>query len=165
MIQRLCRGRVPCNCARSEAGFTIIEVLVAAIILGIGLVGVSSMVYFGVLSHQKSANYTIAGQKAMQEMERIRDSGYLGALVDATHFPTASYTIVDSSTVHFSVPELTGGQGAITIAEDNEAQQINPATGQPYQNMKRVTITVTWGGSHRLKGSYSLVTLIANRPV
>jgi len=149
---------------RSCAGFTLIEVLVAAVVLAIGLVGVSSMVYYGVLSHQKSAHYTIAGQKAMQEMERIRDTGYLGAIVDATHFPSPTYTIVDSGTVGFSVPELTNGQGTITIAEDTEAQAINPATGQPYQNMKRVTVTIGWGGSRRSSGAYNLATLIANRP-
>jgi prepilin-type N-terminal cleavage/methylation domain-containing protein len=147
-----------------SGGFTLIEVLVAAMILGIGLVGVSSMVYYGVLSHQKSANYTIAGEKAMQEMERIRDAGYLGALVDLAHFPSPSYQIVNASTVHFSVPELTSGLGVITIAEDSQAQAINPATGQPYLNMKQVSVTVSWGGSQRLRGSYNLATLISNRP-
>ena len=147
-----------------SGGFTLIEVLVAAMILGIGLVGVSSMVYYGVLSHQKSANYTIAGEKAMQEMERIRDAGYLGALVDLAHFPSPSYQIVNASTVHFSVPELTGGLGVITIAEDSQAQAINPATGQPYLNMKQVSVAVSWGGSQRLRGSYNLATLISNRP-
>jgi prepilin-type N-terminal cleavage/methylation domain-containing protein len=147
-----------------KGGFTLIEVLVAAMVLGIGLVGVSSMVYYGVLSHQKSANYTIAGQKAMQEMERIRDAGYLGAVVDYAHFPSPNYQIVDASTARFSVPELTGSQGTITINEDNEAQAVNPGTGAPYLNMKQVSVTVSWGGSQRLSGAYNLVTLISNRP-
>ena len=147
-----------------SGGFTLIEVLVAAMVLGIGLVGVSSMVYYGVLSHQKSANYTIAGEKAMQEMERIRDAGYLGALVDLAHFPSPSYQIVNASTVSFGVPELTSGLGVITIAEDSQAQAINPATGQPYLNMKQVSVAVSWGGSQRLRGSYNLATLISNRP-
>jgi len=145
-------------------GFTLIEVLVAAMILAIGLVGVSSMVYYGVASHHKSANYTIAGEKAMQEMERVRDAGYLGAVVDAAHFPSPNYQIVDSSHATFAVPELSSGQGAVTIVEDNEAQALNPSTGQPYMNMKRVTVGITWGGSRRLAGSYSLVSLISNRP-
>ena len=151
--------------AAARAGFTLIEVLVAAVILSIGLVGVSSMVYCGVLSHQKSANYTIAGERAMHEMERVRDGGYLGAVVDALHFPSPTYTILSSSTAGFSVADLPSGTGTITIAEDNEAQAINPLTGLPYQNMKRVTITITWGGSYRSNGAYTLATLISNRPM
>jgi len=150
--------------ARACAGFTLIEVLVAAMLLSIGLVGVSSMVYYGVLSHQKSANYTIAAQKAMQEIERIRDGGYLGATVDPTRFPYPAYHTVDSSTVRFGVSELTGGQGTITIAEDSEAMATNPGTGQPYLNMKQVNVMIAWGGSSSLGGSYSLATLISNRP-
>lgn len=153
------RGR-----ARACTGFTLIEVLVAAMLLAIGLVGVSSMVYYGVLSHQKSANYTIAAQKAMQEIERIRDGGYLGATVEPTRFPSPTYQIVDSSTVRFGVAELSAGQGAITVAEDSEAMATNPNTGQPYLNMKQVNVSITWGGSSKSSGSYSLATLISNRP-
>lgn len=147
-----------------RGGFTLIEVLVAAMILSIGLVGVSSMIYFGVISHQKSAHYTIAGERAMQEMERIRDAGYLGAVVDASHFPSVNYHIVDAHTVRFNVADLPSGVGTISINEDSEAQAINPSTGQPYANMKRVTVTVAWGGARRVSGIYNLVTLISNRP-
>jgi prepilin-type N-terminal cleavage/methylation domain-containing protein len=147
-----------------SGGFTLIEVLVAAMILAIGLVGVSSMVYYGVQSHRKSANYTIASQKAMQEMERLRDAGYLGAVVDIARFPYPTYQIVNASTVRFAIPELPGGQGTITLVEDPEALSINPNTGQPYLNMKRISVVVNWGGSHKLSGSYSLATLLSNRP-
>jgi len=163
---RFARGAACGPSARPShcAGFTIIEVLVAAMILSIGLVGVSSMIYFGVISHQKSAHYTIAGERAVQEMERIRDAGYLGAVVDTWHFPSSIYQIVDAHTVRFSVADLPSATGTITINEDTEAQAINPDTGQPYENMKRVTVTVAWGGSRRVSGVYNVATLITNRP-
>ena len=146
-----------------NGGFTLIEVLVAAMILAIGMVGVSSMVSYGVLSHQKSARYTIAAERANQEIERIRDSGYLAAVVDALHFPSP-YQIVNSTTVSFDVAELPGGHGTIVIADDPHALSVNPSTGAPYSNLKQVSVFVTWSGSPRVAGSYGVATLITNRP-
>ena len=147
-----------------RAGVTIIEVLATAVILGIGLVGVGSMVTYGMLSHHKSVNYTVAAARATQELERIREAGYLGATVSTALFPEGHYTIENGSQVSFEMPDLTSGSGVITISEDPEAQAINPSTGLPYANLKRVRVQIFWGGSKYLRGSYEAVTLIANRP-
>ncbi len=145
-------------------GVTLIEVLVASVILGIGLVGVGSVVTYGVVSHRKSVNYTVAAERAVREMERIREAGYLGAEVNETLFPATTYTILSSTQVQFAVPELSNGVGYITVDEDSEAEATNPSTGQPYSNLKRVRVELFWTGGGALSGSYSLSTLIANRP-
>ena len=150
--------------ALSKRGITLLEVLFAAVILAVGLVGVSSMVTYGTVSHAKSVNYTIAAERATEEIERIREGGYLGAVVGTGLFPTSRYTIVDPTHVRFTLSDLKDGVGVITLGEDNEAQATNPATGQPYLNMKRVTVVIAWGGSRMLGGSYRAVTLVANRP-
>jgi len=147
-----------------RAGVTIIEVLAATAILGIGLVGVGSMVTYGVISHRKSVNYTIAAARATQEIERIRDAGYLGAQIGTALFPSPTYTILSATQVAFTVPELRNGQGRITLSEDAEAQAIDPDTGLPYGNLKQVQVQISWGGSRNLQGSYRVATLIANRP-
>lgn len=149
---------------RRQAGISLIEVLVAAMILAIGLVAVGGMVTYGAISHKKSANYTIAVARVTEEIERIREAGYLGAQVSTTLFPASRYTIVDSTHVSFTVAELKDGTGTITLDEDNEAKVNNPATGQPYLNMKRVTVQVSWGGSRNARGSYRAATLVTNRP-
>ena len=158
---RLCPGKA---CGGTRAGVTIIEVLATAIILAIGLVGVGSMVTYGVLSHHKSVNYTIAAERATKEMERIREAGYLGTTASTALFPDDQYTIENGSQVSFEMPDLTSGSGVITISDDPDAQAVNPGTGLPYSNLKQVRVEIFWGGSRYLRGSYEAVTLIANRP-
>jgi len=150
--------------ARRSAGVTIIEVLATAIILAIGLVGVGSMVTYGVVSHRKSVNYTIAAERATKELERIREAGYLGATISTALFPADEYTIENGTQASFEMADLASGTGVITIADDPAAQATNPATGQPYSNLKRVSVQISWGGNRYLHGSYEAVTLIANRP-
>lgn len=148
----------------SRAGLTILEVLITTAILGIGLVGVGSLVTYGVVSHEKSVNYTIAAARATTELERVREAGYLGAEVGPDLFPSLTYEILSSTEVGFAVPELNDGRGCITIEEDPEALAIDPETERPYANMKQVRVQIYWGGSRHLSGSYSVATLIANRP-
>jgi Tfp pilus assembly protein PilV len=144
---------------------TIIEVLVASAILAIGLVGVGSLVTYGVVSHRKSVNYTIAEARAVKELERVRDAKYVGAVVNSTLFPSSEYTILNSTQARFTVSELKNGYGIITITDDAQAQQTNPATGQPYSNLKKVKVEIHWtGGGRNLGGYYNAATLIANRP-
>jgi Tfp pilus assembly protein PilV len=144
---------------------TIIEVLVASAILAIGLVGVGSIVTCGVISHRKSLNHTVAEARAVKEMERVRDARYVGAVVNSTLFPSTDYTILNSTQARFTVSELKSGYGIITITDDVQAQQTNPATGQPYSNLKKVKVEIHWtGGGSSLRGSYDAATLIANRP-
>ena len=149
----------------SQAGVTLIEVLAATIILGIGLVGVGAMMTNGSIAHDKAATYTIAAARASEELERIREAGYLGAQINTLLFPSAAgYAIQSATRVTFPVTDLKSGAGAITLVEDTEAQATNPSTGQPYSNLKRITVDITWAGGHSVQGSYQVVTLLANRP-
>ena len=150
---------------RRRAGVTLIEILAATIILGIGLVGVGSLVTYGVVSHRKAVNYTVAEARAVKELERVRDAKYAGATVSSILFPSSEYTILSSTQARFTISELRNGYGIITIGDDVQALQTNPSTGQPYSNLKKVKVEIYWtGGGQNLGGSYDAATLIANRP-
>jgi prepilin-type N-terminal cleavage/methylation domain-containing protein len=150
---------------KNKQGLTLIELLVTAVLLGIGLVGVAGMFTAGVVSSTKASNITVAAHRANLEIERVRDAGYLGAVADVAHFPSPTYTVVSSHRATFTVPELRNGSGYIDIYPDSAAQLTNPATGLPYENLKRLRIVISWGGGHHVAGNYTVVTLIANRPV
>ncbi len=152
------------DAAGRRAGVTIIEVLATAVILGIGLVGVGSMVTYATISHKKSVNYTIAAARAAKELERVREAGYLGATISPALFPEDMYTLQGETVAWFDVDELDNGRGAVIIYQDPEADEINPDTGEPYSNLKRVYVWISWGGNRFLHGSYLGMTMIANRP-
>jgi prepilin-type N-terminal cleavage/methylation domain-containing protein len=69
------------NAARSgEAGFTLIEAVVAISLLSVGLLGVASVISYSMTSSTRSRNVTKAKQVILSELEQIailRDTGRL----------------------------------------------------------------------------------------
>jgi hypothetical protein len=122
------------------------------------------MITYGAISHKQAALYTIATARANKELERVRQAGYLSAIIDDNLFPPPTYTHGTTTHAHFAVSDLPSGTGVIYIEPDTQALAINPDTGLAYGNMKRVRVTVSWGGSRRLRGTYAATTLISNRP-
>jgi Tfp pilus assembly protein PilV len=149
---------------RRTAGLTLLEVLAATVILAVGLVGVGSMVTYAVVAHNRAACYTIAAERATAEVERIRDAGYNGATVTTTLFPTAEYAILSATQASFTCSDLKGGHGVVTLDTDSAAKVINPNTGLPYSNLKRIDVQIWWQGTRGFSETYSVSTLLANRP-
>lgn len=147
-----------------RAGVTLIELLIASVVIGIGLAGVGSIVTYGVLSHRKAVEYTIAAARATKEIEQVRRAGYLGAVVDESLFPADTYTIISATQVSFAVDELNDGLGYVTVGDDTEAQATDPDTGEPYGNMKQILVQIFWDRPGGRRDCYSAATLIANRP-
>jgi prepilin-type N-terminal cleavage/methylation domain-containing protein len=149
--------------SRRSAGLSLIELMIVIVLLGIGLVGVSTMFVSGVISDTKAERIARATNAAQRELERLRSAGYSGCQIDATVFPSADgYTIVLQNpnltgTVQFPIAGLPGGTGTIQIAYYSDA------TGT-WPNLKQVTVTATWGGARRTQGSVEMSTLIGNRP-
>jgi prepilin-type N-terminal cleavage/methylation domain-containing protein len=142
-------------CVRhNRRGMTLVELLVSVVLLAIALVTVSQMFVGGVISAGKARNVQIATNRALQEIEKAKDMGYLNLVVDTAHFPPP-YTIVDSTTVGFAIDTLPDAQGRLVIT---------PYPLPTTENLRRVTATVTWGGSRFTSGSVTVGTLVANRP-
>ena len=149
---------------RNCKGLSLLELLMVTLLLGIGLTGVAGMFTVGVISNRKAAHITAAANRANEEMEKVRDCGFLGAVVDYDHFPYPHYYLLSSTRAGFQVEELPQGYGTIDIDLDPEAKVIDPNTGLYVGNMKRVRVVISWGGARPIRGSYSVTTLLANRP-
>ena len=149
---------------KNRKGLSLIELLMVSLLLGIGLTGVGGMFTAGVISNRKAANMTVAAHRAAQETERLRDAGFLGAVVDYDHFPYPRYYVMSPTEVYFHVDELPNGTGFIYLDLDPEAKVTDPATGLYVGNLTRARIVITWGGARAVRGTYSISTLLANRP-
>jgi len=127
--------------ACSRAGFTLIELMVAVVILGIGLWGVASMFIYGYTS-QVNAHYTSVGtHEAQILLEQMRAAGADGLSADLFPSPLA-------------ISELPHGAATRTWAAYPDAT----STGQYL-----VTVLVTWQRGPRMSGRVYLQTILANK--
>jgi type IV pilus assembly protein PilV len=121
----------------NDKGFTLIEVLVAMVILSIGLLGTAALIT-GIINGNKVSNrISTATTCAQDKMEEIRRLGYSG-------MPTSDTTTTEpyNSITNYSLYKR------ITFTDVD-----NPAAG-----MKTVTVTVCWDSDN---SSIELKTILA----
>ena len=126
-------------------GFTLIEAVGTTIILGIGLFVVGSAFFweFGIINALRET--TIATLAAQQEIEAIRGMPFSNILNLGSHFTFNKTTI--SSLRYLSNPQGDG--------------YLDEVYGSG-NNMRRLSVTVTWGSLSGRTMSKSLVTLVTN---
>ena len=120
-------------------GFTLIEVLVTALILTIGLLGTLGLATGIIRGNFFSKNITSATAIAQTQLEAVQNRGYVNATT--TNFPAAAAT-VSMGNVSFS--------RTTTITNDS-----------PSSNMKTVSVTVAWNETNNAARSVSLQTILA----
>jgi len=78
---------------KREAGFTLVEVVVAVLILSIALLAFSSMIYIGVFSTDRSSSETVAINLAQLLLEEMKEnpSSWLGKEIERATFDLVGY--------------------------------------------------------------------------
>ena len=113
---------------QDNRGFTLLEILVAVIVLSIGMLGMAGLTTGIMRGNLRSMRMTTAMTLAQQKMETIRGLGHSGTpMMDNT--ATEDYNSIAN---HQSYKRVT----SIKVAK--------PAVG-----MKTVTVTVLWDGDAR----------------
>jgi type IV pilus assembly protein PilV len=105
----------------NNKGFTLIEVLVAMVILSIGLLGTAALITGIINSNKLSNRITTATVLAQDKMEEIKGAGYAGAVTETRTF--------------------------LPSPDDNYEREVTVVDGSPDANMRTVTITVYWESS------------------
>lgn len=86
---------VPC---RTEAGFTLVEALVAMIVLSFGLIAVTNLMVVAASSNSVANQSTAAAAVASQEMERLKALRFSDPALDAGGSVTSDTTSYNSNT-------------------------------------------------------------------
>jgi len=125
-----------------QAGFTLVEVLVATVLMAVALIVIASVFPAGRLSQKKAEYLAIAASVAQDKMEHLR-----GAEFESVQVGTTSATD----------PRLPDGNTLTTEIT------YFPTSGDP--DLKKVRVAVRWPGGAVpwLGGHVRYETLIANR--
>jgi len=123
-------------------GVSLIEVLFAALILGIALVNIALIFYRAPLYAAEIRESGIAMHAVNEEIELIRDMDFDAILALGTSFTGAGFD------------KLTNPNGAVNI--DN-----------PYgtADMRRVTVTVSWDTTLGLNVNKTMSTLVTRKGI
>jgi len=123
--------------ATSQNGFTLLEVLVAIVILTIGLLGTAGLTTGVIRGNHYSKNITSATAAGQTLLESVKSSGYTNAT--SANFPNDTVTM-----------------GGMTFTRTTTITNSSPAA-----NMKTVSVTVSWTESKNTARSVNLQTILA----
>ena len=116
--------RILCS-SDPERGTTLIELMVALIVLSIGVLGVSQLFPTGTRVQVQDRIRTEAGQFSREKIEQLRNLDPNGADLTVGRHPSGA-------------TEKLGDAGKIERYYDVEAM------AAPLDNLKRITVSITW---------------------
>jgi len=130
--------------SKRESGFTLLEVLIAIVILSVGLLGMAALTVGIINGNRFSNEVSKATTLAQDKMEDIRRLGYSGMPATDTTDTEAYGTITD-------FPEYR---------RDTVTDVFTAGVAWPPEGMKTITVTVFWQGTVKIH-SVELKTILA----
>lgn len=131
----------PVSRCKNDGGFTLIEVLVAIVILTIGLLGMATLTVAIIHGNKLSNDLTTATTLAQDKMEDIRREGYdsVGDIGDPDdeEKPVSGYP-------EFERVTSISGVGSPAVV-----------------GMKKITVTVTWSDQYNPSHTVTLETILS----
>ena len=122
----------------NDNGFTLVEVLIAILILTVGLLGMASLTVAIIQGNKFSADLTTAttlAQDKMEEIRRIRETDYSNVITESIGDCLSPY--------------------------DQYRREVLVTDDSPAPNMKTVAVTVYWGGASKEDHNVELKTIFA----
>jgi len=120
---------------KTDNGFTLLEVLIAILILSVGLLGMASLTIGIINANRFSNDMTTATTLGQDKMEDIRRAGYANAVSETKATMSSPYS--------------------------DYKREVTVTDNTPATDMKTISIKVYWGGSSQEKHNVELKTILA----
>mgnify|MGYP002633301230 CR=1 FL=1 len=119
----------------SSKGFTLIEVMIAIVILSVGLLGMASLTV-GIIKGNKFSNeVTTATTLGQDKMEDIRRTGYSSVAAET--------------------------KAVLPSPDDQYKREVTVTNNSPATDMKTVNVKVYWGGASKEDHNVEMKTILA----
>ncbi|GEM_PF-4659475 len=129
-------------------GFTLIETMIAVLILSIGLIGLFTAFSNGPATIRRTAEISTATKVAQDAMEIVRDSSF-ATITGWGTFSNQDFTTTTGNATQ-GLANLNSGVALLSISDFIDS------------NIKQVSITVQWAGAQGQTFSRSITTLVTN---
>jgi len=114
-----------------EDGFTLVETVIAMLLLAVIMAGVSGLIYTGLLAGERAGNQTVALNLAQAVLESLKEGP---ALADDDDVPKTSFASLDDEYQGFS-----GYAYQVTVApHDERLNQVSVQVFYPLRDTERV---------------------------
>jgi len=131
-------------------GFTLLEVMIALVVLAIGLLALAEITIYVIKSNALGNKITRAAVLAEDKLEELKGFSYTDPQLSDTDGDSTDFsTDIGSNTALFTSPDHTDTcSGGCSISIDQTLQRVwNVANGAPATGMKTVTVIVGWKDS------------------
>jgi Tfp pilus assembly protein PilV len=112
---------------RSQAGFGLIELLMAMVMLNIGVLAIVAAFNSGMFALNRASRISTASALADSQMELYRAITYSAIALDSTTLTSVDNTYKCDSALGSSCPNSTSGEVTTTCSGSPVANECNPA--------------------------------------
>ncbi len=138
---------------KQQNGFSLLEVLIAMVILAIGLLGVAQMQITAIQGNVFGSGMTAASSLASNTIERLMGLPFTDVMLNTT---TSGPPTDSLGTANGRQDNLTGVEGGVNNENYTRVYWVQDIAGRP--GMRQITVRVVWTDANNKTRGVTMVT-------